>query len=119
MVKFSDKIYCANCNILMQKSILSEYEYLVGLPLKNIPTYKCPRCKQIFFTEKQSASMERKSQAMEQSRFGFERKITISGKSLAVTIPSELAEHLMLKQGSKVKIMPLSNETILVKKLIS
>ena len=116
MVK--EEIYCAKCKTLMQETILPEYEYVVGLPLKDVPAFKCPKCNEIFFTEEQASSMEKRSKALERSRFGFERKITITGKSLAVTIPNALANHLMLKQGTKVKIVPLSDETLLIKKLV-
>jgi len=102
----------------MQETILPEYEYVVGLPLKDVSAYKCPNCNEIFFTEEQASSMEKRSNALEKSRFGFERRITITGKSLAVTIPCELANHLLLKQGTRVKIVPLSNETLLIKKLV-
>ena len=116
MVK--EQIYCAKCSTLMQETILPEYEYVVGLPLKDVSAYKCPNCNEIFFTEEQASSMEKRSKALERVRFGFERKITITGKSLAVTIPSDLANHLLLKQGSKVKIVPLSDESILIKKML-
>ncbi len=47
--------------------------------------------------------------------FGFKRKVTISGKSLVVGIPVELADHLDIKQGTKVRIFPIATEGFMIK----
>ena len=60
--------------------------------------------------------MEARTNELKEYRFGFERKLTISGRSLSLGIPSELASQLNLKKGQKVKIYPVSNEGILIKK---
>ena len=112
-------IYCAKCDAEMAEKILPSYEYLEGWPLSNVPAYKCSKCWNIFFTEEQAAKMEKRTKRLLESTFGFERKVTVSGKSLALTIPQELARHLKLSQGTLVKITPLSKEGLIVRKIKS
>ena len=47
--------------------------------------------------------------------FGFVRTVTLSGKSLVVCVPSELADQLKMKQGQKVRIIPIAREGFMVK----
>lgn len=109
--------YCARCNKEMKEVILAKYEYEEGCPLEQVPAYRCLECGNIFFTETQAKSMKSRTLEVKQIQFGFERKVTISGKSLVVTIPYELAEHLHLKQGSKVKLFPVIKEGFVVRKV--
>ena len=99
-------LYCAPCNTEMKLVILPKYEFEEGCPIFHVPTYQCPSCKDIFFTEEQSDAMEEMTDEIQKKSFGFERKVTISGKSLAVTIPTDLAGHLHIKAGTKVRILP-------------
>lgn len=117
MAKMKDGIYCAKCDVQMQRVILPEYEYLVGHPLHHVPAYQCPKCKATFFTEEQAHEMEARTKELMEYTFGFERKVTISGKSLVVGIPSELANHLRIKQGQKVKIFPVAKDGFLIRKI--
>ncbi|MEK6834786.1 MAG: Mut7-C RNAse domain-containing protein [Nanoarchaeota archaeon] len=120
MVKLEMKentIYCAKCNQEMREVLLPKYEFEEGLPLHNIHAYRCNNCGKIFFTEKQAKEMEARTSELREYRFGFERKLTISGRSLSLGIPSELATQLNLKKGQKVKIYPISKEGILIKKV--
>lgn len=112
-----EKIYCAKCDEEMRLVVLPKYEYEDELPLHNVQTYKCLRCKNTFFTEEQAKEMELRTNELKECQFGFERKITISGKSLVVGIPSELADHLRIKQGTKVKVIPISNEGLMIRKI--
>ncbi|MBI2110596.1 AbrB/MazE/SpoVT family DNA-binding domain-containing protein [Candidatus Woesearchaeota archaeon] len=59
--------------------------------------------------------MEARTAEVREYAFGFERKVTISGKSLVVGIPAELAVHLNIKQGSKVRIIPVAKEGLMIK----
>lgn len=109
--------YCATCNKEMNLVLLKNYEFEDGLPLAGVSAYQCAKCHEFFFTEQQAKTMEQRTNQLKEHTFGFQRKITISGKSLALGIPSELADHLHLKQGTAVKIMPLTKNGFLVKKL--
>ena len=109
-------IYCARCDKEMKEVLLPKYEFDESLPLHNVMAYRCDSCGKIFFTEKQAKEMEARTNELKEYRFGFERKLTISGRSLVLGIPSELVIQLKLKQGQKVKIFPLSKEGFIMKK---
>lgn len=106
--------HCAKCNIEMKLGIVPKYEYEEGYPLTNVPAYICPKCDNTFFTEKQAHKMRDRTAALKKHSFGFERKVTISGKSLVVGIPAELADHLNIKQGQKVRIIPIASDRFLI-----
>ena len=99
-------VYCAKCDSEMRPVVLPSYEYLEGHALSNVPAYKCPECGNVFFTKQQAADMKQRTKTLVESTFGFHRKITVTGRSLAVTIPQELASHLNLSKGVTVKIIP-------------
>ena len=115
MAKGIEGIYCARCNLQMKIGVLPRYEYEEGYPLHNVHAYQCPKCNKIFFTEKQAHEMEARTLEVKEYTFGFERKVTVSGKSLVVGIPSELATHLNMKQGTKVRIIPIAKEGLMIK----
>jgi len=104
-----DGWYCAKCNIEMRLGVVPKYEYTEGIPLYNVQAYLCPKCDNVFFTEEQADEMEARTEELKKRTFAFLRKVAVSGKSLVIGIPSELAEHLRIKQGQKVKILPSSN----------
>ncbi len=116
MEKLKEGWHCAHCNVEMKLGIVPEYEYLEGCPLKNVEAYQCSKCDNVFFTEEQAREMKTKTKEIMDRTFSFERKVTISGKSLVVGIPSELAAHLHIKKGQKVRIIPVASEGILIKK---
>ena len=60
--------------------------------------------------------MEARTNELRKYSFGFERKLTVSGRSLVLGIPIEIVEQLKLKQGQKVKIFPLSKEGFVMRK---
>ncbi|MBI2581320.1 AbrB/MazE/SpoVT family DNA-binding domain-containing protein [Candidatus Woesearchaeota archaeon] len=99
-------IYCAKCDSEMKLALLPSYEYLEGHALSNVPAYECPKCGNVFFSGEQAARMKQRTNALIESTFGFHRKITVTGRSLAVTIPQELASHMNLSKGVTVKIIP-------------
>lgn len=109
-------IYCAKCDEEMKLVLLPKYEYEEGLPLHNVGAYRCNSCGKIFFTEAQAKDLEARTHEIKEYQFGFERKITISGKSLVVTIPYEIANHLNMKAGQMVKLFPIAKEGFLIKK---
>lgn len=71
------KWYCAKCNVEMKKTILDRYEYEEGVPLYDVEGYKCPRCNELFFTERQADKMERATEKIKEKMFVFVRKMDI------------------------------------------
>ncbi len=108
--------YCAKCDEEMQEVMLPKYEYEEGYMLHNASAYRCNTCGKVFFTEEQANEMKAMTNELKEHSFGFERKIIVSGKSLVIGIPHELAEHLKFKQGQKVKIFPLAQDGLMVRK---
>lgn len=100
----------------MTIGILDTYEYFEGVPLHHVPAYLCPTCDNTYFTREQSKDMQAKTKEIQAHSFGFERKVLTSGSSLVVGIPNELAEHLKLKKGQKVRILPVADDGFLVRK---
>ena len=113
----AERIYCARCDVEMKETIIPEYEYLEGYPLQNVRAFKCDKCKNIFFTEEQAKEMQIRTKEIKEHVFGFERKVTVSGKSLVVSIRHELAEHLKIKQGARLKLVPLAKDGFIVQKV--
>ncbi len=111
-----NQMLCAKCETEMKEGLLPRYEYEEGYPLHNVHAYRCPKCSIIFFTEQQAKEMKLRTRELKEYTFGFERKVTISGKSLVVGIPSELADHLNIHQGQKVKIIPMAKDGFIIKK---
>lgn len=116
MEKLKDGWYCAQCNVEMKLRIIPKYEYLEGCPLSNVDGYQCPKCDNVFFTEEQAKQMKARTKELLERSFGFERKLTVSGKSLVVGIPSELAKHLKLKKGQRLRITPVADDGFLIRK---
>ncbi len=109
--------YCAKCDEEMPEVLLPRYEYEESVVLHNVSAFRCNSCEKIFFSQQQAKAMKARTQELKEYTFGFERKVLVSGKSLVVGIPQELAEHLDIHQGQTVKIYPLANEGLVVKKL--
>ena len=112
-----DGIYCAKCDVEMKLGLIQKYEFEEGYPLHNVSSYQCLKCNKTFFTEEQARELELRTKELKEYTFGFQRKITISGKSLVVGIPSELADHLNIKQGQIVKIIPVAKEGFMIRKM--
>jgi len=108
------KWYCAKCKVEMKKTILDTYEYVEGIPIHDVEGYRCSKCDELFFTEKQADKMERMTKKQKEHMFMFVRKVSYSGRSLIITIPEDLATHLDIERGQKVKIMPMDKKGFLV-----
>jgi len=113
--ELNEEIWCAKCDAGMKLATTPRYEYEPGFPLHNVESFTCPKCGKVFFTEEQARRMRQQTEEMKDQAFSFERTITVSGKSLVVGVPSELASHLHIKQGQRVRIIPLAKEGFLVK----
>lgn len=109
--------YCAKCDEEMQEVLLPKYEYEDSQVLHNVGAFRCNECGKVFFTKHQAEEMKVRTNELKEYTFGFERKVLVSGKSLVVGIPCELADHLKLEQGQKVKIFPMANEGLIVRKI--
>ena len=109
--------YCAKCDEEMQEVLLPRYEYEEGYPLRNVNAFRCNKCGKVFFTEKQAKTMKTRTKELKEYAFGFERKVIVSGKSLVVGIPHELAQQMHIEQGQKVKIVPVAQEGFMIRKI--
>ena len=112
-----NKPYCVKCDEEMHEILLPKYEYDEGQVLHNVGAFRCNKCGKIFFTENQAKEMKARSTELRECAFGFERSVTLSGRSLVVGIPHELVEHLHLKQGQRVKVFPMADEGLLIRKV--
>ena len=110
-------MYCGKCESEMKLGILPKYEYVIGYPLHHVQAYLCPNCKNFIFTEEQAHEMDARTNELKEYTFGFERKVMVSGKSLAVGIPAALADHLKIKQGQKVRIIPVAKDGFMIRKI--
>lgn len=109
-------IYCAKCDREMKRVVLPRYEYVPGYPLRNVNAYRCARCGETFFTEEQAKGMEIATKELKELMFGFERKLTVSGRSLVLPIPRDLVVHLRFKPGHRVRIYPVNSKEMIVRK---
>ncbi len=108
------KIICKKCNIEAKEVVLDSYEYEEGIPLRNINTYECPNCKEFIFNEDQVEEMEKKTDMIKSEMFAFNRKVTISGRSLVINIPEDLVKHMNILKGNMVKIIPAGKKRFIV-----
>ena len=109
--------YCAKCDEEMQTVLLPRYDYEEGCPLRNVSAFRCNNCGKVFFTENQAKEMKKRTNELKEYVFGFERKVLVSGKSLVVGIPHELARQLHIHQGQRVKIVPIAKEGFMISKI--
>jgi len=116
MAKMKDGIYCAKCSVEMKLGVVPRYEFTPGFPIFNVPAYLCPKCDNVFFTEEQADNMEDMTKELIDRSFSFDRRVGVSGKSLSIGIPSELARHLHLKKGQKLRLFPVAEDSFLIRK---
>ncbi|MBI3413390.1 MAG: hypothetical protein HY051_04920 [Candidatus Aenigmarchaeota archaeon] len=100
----------------MNETVLDRYEYMEGFQLFKVPGFQCKRCGNLFFTERQVDDMERRTEELKMHTFAFRRTVAVSGKGLVVRVPSDLAEHLNLKEGEAVRILPVNHDGFLVER---
>ena len=77
----------------------------------------CTYCGESFFDEETSIAMETKSKKL--GLFGIEKraKIGVSGNSLTIKIPKEIAKFFHLRKGQTVSIRPYSKDKIEIEKI--
>ena len=96
------------CSVCRKGELVKEKgkSELYGFSLGDYVAEVCPVCDEVFWSEEDVASMEKK--AKEKGIWGLEQraKISIAGNSLIVRIPQKLAKFLGLRKGSEVIIHP-------------
>lgn len=110
------KVTCLKCKKEMHRTTLDSYEYLESIPLFEAPAYRCPACRDLFFTEAMAEEMERRSLALKARLVGFQRRVSTSGGGIAVRIPSDLRTYLGWKPGQKVNITAAGKRGFVVEK---
>ena len=105
---------CVKHNAVMQKQLLPTYEHEDGIVLKDVEAMVCPVDNDFTFTEKQIEEVERRTEAIKVHLFTFKRKITISGRSLVINLPEDLARHMHLVKGTIAKLRPIDDKRFMV-----
>ncbi|MBU0635483.1 AbrB/MazE/SpoVT family DNA-binding domain-containing protein, partial [Candidatus Micrarchaeota archaeon] len=77
---------------------------------KESPYYKCSKCKEEFSTSKQMQELSNQIN----TRFVFKRPIINAGRSLAITLPSDIVQYYNLKKGEKIQIIPKNQKELKV-----
>ena len=108
------RLMCTKCNEEAKKVNLKEYEQEKGIILKNVEAYACPDCKEFIFTPEQMETIEKRTLALKVHMFKFQRKLTISGRSLVVNVPEDMVRHMKLKKGQKIDLRPIDDKRFLV-----
>ncbi len=105
-----EKIKCMFCEGTSELHH-EEIELLDGkVVLKEQPYYKCKKCKKEFITSKQMKETENQLNV-----FSVTRPIVSTGRSLAITLPKDIAKFYNLKKGEKVKLIPENKHILKIK----
>ncbi|MBU0635558.1 AbrB/MazE/SpoVT family DNA-binding domain-containing protein [Candidatus Micrarchaeota archaeon] len=80
------------------------------ITIKESPYYKCSKCKEEFAT---SGQMQELSNQIN-TKFVFKRPIINAGRSLAITLPSDIVQYYKLKKGEKIQIIPKNQKELKV-----
>lgn len=81
------------------------------ITIRDSPYYRCRKCGEEFAT---SGQMMQLSEQLN-TKFSFERPIINAGRSLAITLPSDIAHSYNLKKGKRVRIMPENRKEIRIR----
>ncbi len=76
--------------------------------IKDSPYYECSKCGEKFSTSEQMHGLSNRIN----SKFVFQRPIINAGRSLAITLPSDLVQYYNLKKGEKIKLIPENRKEI-------
>lgn len=104
----------AKCYLCNGKAVLKfeDLELDEGkIIVKNSPYYKCLKCREEFAASEQ---MQELSEQLN-TKFVFQRPVINAGRSLAITLPSDLVQYYKLKKGEKIKLIPESRKEIKIK----
>jgi len=99
------------CHLCKGKAELKSEELVLDegrIIIKDSPYYKCIKCGEEFASSEQMQELSNQIN----TKFYFERLIINAGRSLAITIPSDIAYSYKLKKGEKIKIIPENKNEI-------
>jgi AbrB family looped-hinge helix DNA binding protein len=103
---------CIRCKGKMKKAMIK-----IDLPRGSaeIEGYKCTKCGDVIFTHEQAEMGENITMAkgIWGPNLWLERKVTSIGNVPAVVIPKDIAAHLHIKSGNKIKIGIMDDEIII------
>ena len=102
-----------NCTFCKGKVILmyEDIPLLEGkIILKGEPFYKCTKCKKEYVSSEQMKLTEKHLNA-----FYVRRPVITTGRSLALTIPPDIASFYSIKKGTEIQIIPEDRKTIRLK----
>jgi YgiT-type zinc finger domain-containing protein len=108
------KMICTKCKEEAKRIVLDSYEYEKGIKLKDVEAYECPKCHEFIFTDKQIGEIERRTDAIKVHTFSFDRKITVSGRSLVINIPEDIIRHMKLVKGMRARLTPIDDKELLI-----
>jgi hypothetical protein len=78
--------------------------------LKKEPYYKCSNCKREYVSSTQMKETEKKLQP-----YYATRPVIATGRSLAITLPTDIAKFCSIKKGTQVQIIPESKTILKIK----
>ena len=76
--------------------------------VRESPYYSCGKCGEEFSTQGQMQELS----GIINERFSFSRPVISAGRSLAITLPKDLAAHYGIRKGAKVRLVPGSRTKI-------
>src|SRR3989344_1474872 len=102
------------CHLCGGKAVLQFEELKLDegkITIKDSPYYRCQKCKEEFSTAEQMKELDEQLQF----RFRFQRSIIHAGRSLAITLPTDLVEFYNLKKGEKLTLIPDGKKQLRIK----
>jgi len=99
------------CHLCGGKTILKFEDLKLAegkIIIKDSPYFECTKCKEEFATPEQMNELSEQIN----TRFIFQRPIINAGRSLAITLPSDIVQYYHLKKGEKIKLIPENKKQI-------
>lgn len=110
MVKNKEKCpICEKGNLIKTK----EEHFHQGINLGFYPAEKCSSCGEVFTEGKYMQEIEKKAKEKGIWGLGKRTKVTVSGNSLAIRIPKEIADYLKIKKDKNVYIHPEEKKLVI------
>ena len=107
-------LICAKCGLKAKEITIGKYEYVKGISLSGVKAFECQKCREFIFTPEQVEEMEARTDLIKSHSFAFQRKVTVSGRSLSINIPEDLARHLHVLKGKSVKLITIDDRRFMV-----
>lgn len=89
-------------------------EAMFGVDLGEFEAETCPACEESFLSEAAMLELEQRARKAGVWGLGEKVKVTRSGNSLMLRIPSELARFLKIKPRTEVVVHPEGEDRIVV-----